>query len=157
VSDAFYKAAADIWEDREKQLGKEIFEGAQRYVALQALDNLWMEHLDTMDHLRDSVRLRGYGQRDPLVEYKKEGYIMFQQLLKEINRQIVNSIFHISVNIQPQQQVQNLPNNLVTNLSDGSSASGNPSSDAKYAGVGRNELCPCGSGKKFKKCHGKNL
>jgi preprotein translocase subunit SecA len=161
VADTFYKSAADIWEAREKELGKEIFEGAQRYVALQALDSLWMEHLDTMDHLRDSVRLRGYGQRDPLVEYKKEGYQMFQTLLKEINKQIVNSIFHISVNVQPQQQAQNLPNNLVTNLSDGSSASGNssggsnPSTDPKYAGVGRNDRCPSGSGKKFKKCHGK--
>jgi len=157
VADTFYKAAADIWETREKELGKEIFEGAQRYVALQSLDSLWMEHLDTMDHLRDSVRLRGYGQRDPLVEYKKEGYQMFQTLLKEINRQIVNSIFHISVNVQPQQQTQSLTGNLVTNLSDGLSASGNSSGDSKYQGVGRNDRCPCGSGKKFKKCHGKNI
>jgi len=157
VADAFYKAAADIWEEREKQLGKEIFEGAQRFVALQALDNLWMEHLDTMDHLRDSVRLRGYGQRDPLVEYKKEGYQMFQALLKEINKQIVNSIFHISVNVQPSPG-QNLPQNLQTNLSDGGvvQATGLPT-DPKYQNVGRNDPCPCGSGKKFKKCHGKNI
>jgi len=156
VADAFYKAAADMWEAKEKELGKEIFEGAQRYVALQAVDNLWMEHLDTMDHLRDSVRLRGYGQRDPLVEYKKEGYVMFQNLLKEINKQIVNSIFHISVNIQPNPQAQNLSANLVTNLSDngGAQARGVPQ-DPKFANVGRNDRCPCGSGKKFKKCHGK--
>jgi preprotein translocase subunit SecA len=156
VADCLYKSASDIWEQREKELGKEIFEGAQRYVALQALDNLWMDHLDTMDHLRDSVRLRGYGQRDPLVEYKKEGYQMFQTLLKEINKQIVSSIFHISVNVQP-RPAQSLPKNLMTNLSDGSvSSSSNPSGDPKYEGVGRNDRCPCGSGKKFKKCHGKN-
>src|SRR4029077_20866476 len=99
VTDALYKSAADQWENKEKELGKEIFEGAQRYVALQALDQLWMEHLDTMDHLRDSVRLRGYGQRDPLVEYKKEGYAMFQRLIKEINKQIVFTIFHVNVQI----------------------------------------------------------
>ena len=137
-------------------MGKEIFEGAQRFVALQALDNLWMEHLDTMDHLRDSVRLRGYGQRDPLVEYKKEGYAMFQSLVAEINRQIVNTIFHI--NVQKQPQAAELPANLVTNKTDAVGAGlARPSqADPKFQNVGRNDPCPCGSGKKFKKCHGKN-
>ncbi len=158
VTDALYKSAADLWETREKEMGKEVFEGAQRFVALQALDNLWMEHLDTMDHLRDSVRLRGYGQRDPLVEYKKEGYIMFQNLVKEINRQIVNTIYHITIQAKPQVQAQ--PVNLVTNLSDGSVATLTSADDK----IGRNDPCPCGSGKKWKKCgmlntpeHQKNL
>ena len=151
IADALYKSASDLWENKEKEMSKEIFEGAQRFVVLQALDNLWMEHLDTMDHLRDSVRLRGYGQREPLVEYKREGHIMFQNLVKEINKQIVNTVFHISV--QPNKQpVQSSPMmNLVTNSSAGqqtSSASGDPNMD----GVGRNDPCPCGSGKKFKKC-----
>jgi len=154
VTDVFYKAVEDYWEVKEKEMGKEVFEGAQRFVALQALDNLWMEHLDTMDHLRDSVRLRGYGQRDPLVEYKKEGYIMFQNLVKEINKQIIYTIFHISVQVN-QQPVQQQPlKDLVTSSASGSSQSS--SQDPKYAGVGRNDPCPCGSGKKFKKCHGKN-
>jgi preprotein translocase subunit SecA len=72
VIDTLYQAASNFWDEKEKEMGKEVFEGAQRFVALQSLDQLWMEHLDTMDHLRDSVRLRGYGQRDPLVEYKKK-------------------------------------------------------------------------------------
>jgi preprotein translocase subunit SecA len=152
VTDAFYQTAQELWDAKEKEMGKEVFEGGQRFVALQALDTLWMEHLDTMDHLRDSVRLRGYGQRDPLVEYKKEGYQMFQNLIAEINKQIVYTIFHINVQQQP-QQVQGQPMNLVTNLSDGSSpANAQPSVDPKFAGVGRNDPCPCGSGKKFKKC-----
>jgi len=109
---------------------------------------LWMEHLDTMDHLRDSVRLRGYGQRDPLVEYKKEGYQMFQNLLQEINRQIVNMIFHVNVQIQQQPVIQ--PVNLVTNRS---SESAGPRLNADQS-IGRNDPCPCGSGKKFKKCCG---
>ncbi|HVY68159.1 MAG TPA: SEC-C metal-binding domain-containing protein, partial [Patescibacteria group bacterium] len=139
---------ASIWESREKDMGKEVFEGAQRFVALQALDNLWMEHLDTMDHLRDSVRLRGYGQRDPLVEYKKEGYEMFQRLIAEINKQIVYTIFHISVN-PPAGAPQ--PLNLVTNR--GSQLSMNESAqDSRLANIGRNDPCPCGSGKKWKKC-----
>lgn len=154
VADVIYKAAADFWDTKEKEMGKEIFEGAQRFVALQALDQLWMEHLDTMDHLRDSVRLRGYGQRDPLVEYKKEGYQMFQRLVKEINKQIVFTVFHISVQVNQQPTVQQPLMNLVTN----SSSSANPQTsspnpvDPAFEGVGRNDPCPCGSGKKFKKC-----
>lgn len=152
IIDALYKSAADFWEVKEKELGKEIFEGAQKFVTLQALDMLWMEHLDTMDHLRDSVRLRGYGQRDPLVEYKKEGFTMFQKMIEEANKQIVYSIF--KVNVQPQPR-QSQPMNLVTNLSDGSGGSQTSNSDK----IGRNDPCPCGAinpqnGKsyKYKRC-----
>ncbi|MFA5990832.1 MAG: preprotein translocase subunit SecA [Candidatus Doudnabacteria bacterium] len=154
ITDVFYKAVEDYWDVKEKEMGKEVFEGAQRFVALQALDNLWMEHLDTMDHLRDSVRLRGYGQRDPLVEYKKEGYIMFQNLVKEINKQIIYTIFHITVQVNQQAVEQKPLKDLITTSASGSSQTS--SIDPKYDGVGRNDACPCGSGKKFKKCHGKN-
>jgi preprotein translocase subunit SecA len=87
---------------------------------------------------------------------------MFKNLLKEINKQIVNTIFHISVNVQPNNQVPILNRNLQTNLSSGSAdqqsskSSSNPTGDPKFDGIGRNDPCPCGSGKKFKKCHGKN-
>ncbi len=151
VGDTLYKAAAEFWETKEKEMGKEVFEGAQRFVALQALDNLWMEHLDTMDHLRDSVKLRGYGQRDPLVEYKKEGYAMFQNLVKEINKQIVYTLFHISVQVNQRPVDQQPLKTLITNsASAGQQVSS--SVDPAYEGVGRNDPCPCGSGKKFKKC-----
>ncbi len=154
ITDTFYKAVSDYWEAKEKEMGKEVFEGAQRFVALQSLDNLWMEHLDTMDHLRDSVRLRGYGQRDPLVEYKKEGFIMFQSLVKEMNKQIVYTIFHISIQVNQQPNQQQPLKELVTSSASGSVQTGG-AADPKYAGVGRNDPCPCGSGKKFKKCHRK--
>jgi preprotein translocase subunit SecA len=149
VVDRLYKKAEEFWDTKETEMGKEIFEGGQRFVALQAVDQLWMEHLDTMDHLRDSVRLRGYGQRDPLVEYKREGYLMFQRLQSEISRQIVNMVFHLNVQIQ-QQPVQQ-PSNLVMN-----SASVNQqvssTADPATQGIGRNDPCICGSGKKWKKC-----
>lgn len=155
VCDVLLKAVEDLWATKEKEMGKEVFEGAQRYVALQSLDNLWMEHLDTMDHLRDSVRLRGYGQRDPLVEYKKEGYQMFQNLVKEINKQIVFTLFHISIQVNQKPVQQENLKNLVTSSAGGSQQTG-AVIDPQYEGVGRNDPCPCGSGKKFKKCHGKN-
>jgi preprotein translocase subunit SecA len=107
-----------------------------------------------MDHLRDSVRLRGYGQRDPLVEYKKEGFIMFQNLVKEMNKQIVYTIFHISIQVNQQPNQQQPLKELVTSSASGSVQTGG-AADPKYAGVGRNDPCPCGSGKKYKKCHGK--
>ncbi len=147
IIDTIYREAEAQLEVKVKEMGKEVFEGAMRFVALQALDNLWMDHLDTMDHLRDSVRLRGYGQRDPLVEYKKEGHEMFQGLLEEINKQIVYTIFHISVKNETQMQSQ--PMNLITNLSDGSSENRNVGMSDK---IGRNDPCPCGSGRKWKKC-----
>jgi len=152
IADALYKFDENFWQEKETGIGKELFEGAQRYVALQALDTLWMEHLDTMDHLRDSVRLRGYGQRDPLVEYKKEGYQMFQRLVGEINKQIVYSIFHIGVTVNPQpQQAQAI--NMVTNQPGSSTPA--PQTNASGEAIGRNEPCPCGSGKKYKNCCGR--
>ncbi len=177
IADELFKAATEELEAREKALGKEMFEGAMRFVALNALDNLWMEHLDTMDHLRDSVRLRGYGQRDPLVEYKREGHEMFQQLSAEINRQIVYGIFRVSIEVK-QPEVKTIdPTKLVTNETNSTKQFGSPDSSGQQVGVssalssiaaelgktveelakvGRNDPCPCGSGKKFKKCHGKN-
>lgn len=149
ITDVLVRAAEQYWETKEKEMGKEIFGGAQGYVSLQALDTLWMEHLDTMDHLRDSVRLRGYGQRDPLVEYKKEGFAMFQRMTAEINKQIVYSIFKVSV------QVENRPEQRKSELGANTGAS-EAVAGGKFDNVGRNDPCPCGSGKKFKKCHGKN-
>jgi preprotein translocase subunit SecA len=152
VSDALNEAAKDLFEAKEREIGKEMYEQIIRFVALQAIDGLWMEHLDTMNNLRDSVSLRGYGQRDPLVEYKKEGYVMFQRLQNEINRQIVYTILKVGVQVQQHEDHQH--HNLVTNLSDGSTGQSATaaSSDPQLAGVGRNDSCPCGSGKKYKKC-----
>jgi preprotein translocase subunit SecA len=125
-----------IWASRIQEMGEEGFLGALRFVALQAIDSLWMEHLDTMDHLRDSVRLRGYGQRDPLVEYKKEGHLLFKNLLAEIDKQIVYTIFRVSIKTNEQLKPQENLRALQT-------------ADST---VGRNDPCPCGSGKKWKKC-----
>jgi preprotein translocase subunit SecA len=94
---------------------------------------LWQEHLDTMEHLRDSVRLRGYGQRDPLQEFKNEGYTLFQQMLAEVNHQVATTVFKVDVAPQPVNKIA-LP---VEKLE---------------GDIGRNSLCPCGSGKKYKKC-----
>lgn len=119
------------YKKREDEVGTDTMRQLEKIVSLQVLDTLWQDHLSNMDHLRDSVRLRAYGGHDPLVEYKNEGHKMFQRLLEEIDMSIANSIF--KANLQPQKQ--SLP-------------------VAPGADVGRNDPCPCGSGKKYKKCHG---
>jgi preprotein translocase subunit SecA len=155
VIDAITAEVKKVYEAKEKEVGKELFEAVQRSIALQSLDQLWMEHLDTMDHLRDSVRLRGYGQRDPVLEYKREGYELFQRVMAEINKQIAYSVLRVNIQVQAQNTPQpSAPaqQNWVTNRSDVLGVAGASAAPSHDAGVGRNDPCPCGSGKKYKKC-----
>lgn len=127
----FVEIAEKEYKSKEQKVGKEVLAQLERFVYLRAIDTLWQEHLDTMEHLRDSVRLRGYGQRDPLQEFKNEGFSLFQRLLDEINKQVVYTIFRVDVAPQPAVSAQR---------------------SALSADIGRNDPCPCGSGKKWKKC-----
>jgi len=124
---------------REKELGEENMRQVEKLVCLKVLDTFWLEHLENMEYLRDSVRLRAYGQQDPLVEYKSEGHKMFQKLLQTIEATIANAIFKAELRVQSR---------------DVRPASA-PLRGASAGKVGRNDPCPCGSGKKYKKCHGK--
>jgi preprotein translocase subunit SecA len=127
------------YEKKEKELGEENMRQVEKAVSLKILDNLWMSHLEEMDYLRDSVRLRAYGQRDPLVEYKNEGHKMFRGLLSNFESILANTIFKVSLG--PVQAPVQTPA--------ASSSGSSPSSKKK---PGRNDPCPCGSGKKYKKC-----
>ncbi len=132
------------YEKKEKELGEENMRQVEKFICLRVLDTLWMEHLEDMEHLRDSVRLRAYGQQDPLVEYKSEGHRMFKRLLENIDLTIANAIFQSEIKPQTQQKV-----GLPTEARPG------------RAKVGRNDPCPCGAkhpdGRpiKYKHCHGK--
>ena len=114
----------------------------------------WVDHLEMMDYMRSSVNLRAYGQRDPLVEYKREGLRLFRDMQISIIDQIIKLLAIIDT-----QSLQNVPvemndvkNQAKLILNDNSSA---PAKVSEKAEVGRNDACPCGSGKKYKKCHGK--
>ncbi len=121
----------------------------ERIVALQNLDTIWMEHLDTMEHLRESVGLRGYGQKDPLVEYKREGFDLFKRSLLEIDKGIVYAIYKVGIMSQPQAtQAQQVALAAATEQSAAEMSA--LSGDGKEPG--RNDPCPCGSGKKYKRC-----
>lgn len=121
------------YEKKTSDLGPEIAPEAGKVVVLRVLDSLWVEHLENMEYLRDSVRLRAYGQQDPLVEYKNEGRRMFDELLARIDTVSAHSFMKVEKTI-PEAPRMNV-------------------AKAEYK-AGRNDLCPCGSGKKFKKCHG---
>jgi preprotein translocase subunit SecA len=121
------------YQKKETELGAERMRQVEKVVFLRILDMLWLEHLENMDYLRDSVRLRAYGQRDPLVEYKSEGHKMFQELLKRIEVGVANTVLKVNLTERPQQE---MPVTV----------------SAKKDKVGRNDPCPCGSGKKYKKC-----
>ena len=154
------------YEEREKAMGESAMAEVARATLLRSIDSLWMDHLDEMEHLRDSVRLRAYGQRDPLVEYKNEGLRMFRELQAAIRSQVVQTIFKAGAHIHsdiPQRREERLPE-----ITLGAAAAAPPNSvlsqvnaseDAHSAPpkpeVGRNDPCPCGSGKKYKKCHGR--
>lgn len=131
----------------------------ERAVELRVIDTLWIEHLALMDHLRQGIGLRGYGQRDPLVEYKKEAYVLFSQLLSAIRSQVVHAIFKASISVPVQNQTPKQSLTFTAPAKESTSAAASstaaPQATAKQeAGekIGRNDQCPCGSGKKYKKC-----
>jgi preprotein translocase subunit SecA len=138
----------------------------ERGILLRAIDTIWVEHLDSMDHLRAGINLRGYGQRDPLVEYKREAFRMFNELLAMIDRQVVYTVYKIGFAAQA-QEAQSLMTRRGLTVSAPAKTSddlraGEGTEDAKAAAtsiesgekLGRNDPCFCGSGKKYKKCHG---
>ncbi|MFA6270163.1 MAG: preprotein translocase subunit SecA [Candidatus Paceibacterota bacterium] len=135
-------------------LGEENFIKAFRELSLQTFDMFWVDHLEMMDYLRGSVNLRAYGQRDPLVEYKKEGLKLFKEMEESIENAILGTITKVDesvVNISAQKEIENQALKI-TGMTDSENASDTPS---EHLNIGRNDLCWCGSGKKFKKCHGK--
>ncbi len=152
--------AEEAYVAKEKEVGEENMRQGERLVLLRTIDMLWMDHLDLMEHLRDSVRLRAYGQRDPLVEYKNEGHRMFRELLASIQTNVAHTIFKVQVTRNPQP----VTSNYEVNESRGTlpvfgapSTSNNPilkNYNPKTNKIGRNDPCPCGSGKKYKRCHG---
>jgi preprotein translocase subunit SecA len=148
--------AHDIYEQRKKQLGKEMMGQIERYVMLSVIDTLWMDHLDAVENLRGGIGLRGYGQRDPLVEYKNEAYTMFEQLINAIDDGIVHRIYKIQVQQAPQmQQHRHVTEQAAGEASGISETSTNNKRQVigNKKKLGRNDPCWCGSGKKYKKCH----
>ncbi|MBN1494857.1 preprotein translocase subunit SecA [Candidatus Peregrinibacteria bacterium] len=174
---------------------KEILRRIERSIYLHIIDALWMEHIDNLNSIRESVSFRGYAQRDPLLEYKQESFTAFEKMMSDTQSNTVNTLFKLNIERQTpvriisadQPKVFNTNEGDIKEVTSGHESGGSnilksiavnqamkqsvmdnrnpavarvyaaPKIDAKYAGAGRNDPCPCGSGKKFKKCHGANL
>jgi len=148
IKDRLYEEAIQYWQAREEELGTEMMRDLERYILLRVVDNKWMDHLDAMDQLRTGIGLRAYGQKDPLVEYKFEAYNMFQEMIEGIQEDVVRYLYKVRVVPQEQEQrVKHVAENY------GDNAERTPVRVGKK--IGRNDPCPCGSGKKYKKCCGR--
>ncbi|HCM18401.1 MAG TPA: preprotein translocase subunit SecA, partial [Firmicutes bacterium] len=146
---------------KEEAIGSEQMRELERIVLLRTIDTKWMEHLDNMDDLRDGIGLRAYGQHDPLVAYKFEAFQMFKEMINAVNEDMIRLILRMQL-VRRDESEQPRVRNVVTNRGadggvSGPGAAGKPAvAQRKNVKIGRNDPCPCGSGKKYKKCCGAN-
>ncbi len=187
LTEEFVEDALETYDEREQALGPELAREVERFIILQTVDLRWREHLEAMDYLREGVHLRAFAQKDPLVEYRGEGHVMFEELSQTIRSEVVFTLFHVTVEVEQPgsgngagDESQLTPHGPSGNLSyehetshgaDVIAAAGGaatalaapPSSDGSFAqapavnehkDIGRNDPCWCGSGKKYKRCHG---
>jgi preprotein translocase subunit SecA len=176
----FVDDALETYEEREQELGPELAREVERYVILQTVDQRWREHLEAMDYLREGVHLRAFAQKDPLVEYRGEGHAMFEELGGTIRSEVVFTLFHVAVTLeQPALEAHARDENLqyaheTSAGADAIAAAGAGAATAlasppagqpvgsfaqapavnEHKDLGRNDPCWCGSGKKYKRCHG---
>jgi preprotein translocase subunit SecA len=151
----------DAYTKKEQELGKDLLRFLEKTFMLQVIDHHWKDHLLAMDHLRDGIGLRGYGQKDPLIEYKREGFDLFAGMMERIKSDTLDRLFHVQAvrhdgeqSAPPPQPVISRPQpKLTLNRGDEPVAATAPVHRADNK-IGRNDPCPCGSGKKYKKCHG---
>ncbi|MFL5972135.1 MAG: preprotein translocase subunit SecA [Gaiellaceae bacterium] len=189
--DDFAETAQEEYEERTKAWGDEVARQVERYVILQVVDQRWREHLENMDYLREGVHLRAMAQKDPLVEYRHEGHLMFEELGQLIRSEVVSLLFHAEVQAEDAPALQELQefeedgdgyayehqslagSEAIAAAGAGAAVGGSATAVAagavgggggsvatkqrvasEFDKVGRNDPCPCGSGKKYKKCHG---
>ena len=144
-----------MYADKEKEIGAEQLREIERVIMLRTVDAKWMEHLDAMDQLKEGVRLRGYAQKDPVVEFKTESYDVFNEMTASIAETVVKTVLHVHKRNENMERV-NMVKQMITNLNAAQNAGAEKAKPVtnSSAKVGRNDPCPCGSGKKYKKCCG---
>ncbi len=165
VTDTIWEKLKVKYAEKESQIGAEAMRTYERIIMLNIIDAQWKDHLLSLDHLKQGIGLVGYGQKDPLVEYKKQSFDMFQEMLDRIDTATIRSLFNLQVVAeQPpetlrQRRARRSTSMTFTGPNQGAAPAGEEDGKVKTVvrdqpKVGRNELCPCGSGKKYKKCHG---
>jgi preprotein translocase subunit SecA len=167
LRDAVWERMQQHYSEKEALIGSEAMRYYERIIMLNIVDAQWKDHLLAIDHLKEGINLRGYGQKDPLVEYKKESYSLFEEMLDRIDSETVRALYHLQVTVEeePQQRLQRRPRRGQMSFTKANASaaaageeSGLPRTFVSAAPkVGRNEPCPCGSGKKYKKCCGADV
>lgn len=143
------------YQEKVDQVGEEPFRQVERIMMLQTVDNLWKDHLLSMDHLKEGIGLRGYAQQNPLIVYKKEGFDMFSNMIARIREQTLDILFHIQIAEPDAIEDMQRPREQKMVFSGGDNPSNKPRPVRREKKIGRNQPCPCGSGKKYKKCCGR--
>ncbi|MDQ3750010.1 MAG: SEC-C metal-binding domain-containing protein, partial [Acidobacteriota bacterium] len=175
IEDAVWAKAIEKYDEKEKAVGSESLRAYERYIMLNIIDSQWKDHLLSIDHLKQGIGLVGYGQKDPLVEYKKQSFDMFQDMLDRIDTHTTRALFNLEVVVKDEQaemeRLERLERQRARRQAAGMAFTG-AMSTAGVAGedarkhtpfvrdqpkVKPNEACFCGSGKKYKKCHGAGI
>jgi preprotein translocase subunit SecA len=144
-----------LYNEKEASIGTEEFRNLERIIMLQTVDNLWKDHLLSMDHLKEGIGLRGYAQQDPLIIYKKEGFELFQDMISRIKEETLGILFRIQISEPKKISDLQQPKEQKMIFSSGDEAEKKKPVKRTQKKVGRNAPCPCGSGKKYKKCCGR--
>jgi preprotein translocase subunit SecA len=160
IEEALLAKAHEKYDHKETIIGSAPMRYHERMLMLQIVDTHWKDHLLAMDHLKEGIGLRGYGQRDPLVEYKKESYELFEGLMGRIEEDTLRFLYLLQP-VEEKKQAEQMEKRrrraefAMTQQAASNGGDGTPQQAKRDASkVGRNDPCPCGSGKKFKKCHG---
>ncbi len=143
-------AADERYEEKERELGEKIMREAERVIMLGNVDRKWMDHIDAMTELRRNVGLRAYAQQDPVIEYKREGYDMFEAMIASIQEDTVRGVYTVRVRSQEEPKREQVAK--VTAQSHGGDGTVKRQPVRASKKPGRNDPCPCGSGKKYKNC-----
>ncbi|MEW6086976.1 MAG: preprotein translocase subunit SecA [bacterium] len=151
IEDIVYNKLLAIYEDKEKEISPDIMRKLERMIILQVVDNRWKDHLLSMDHLREGINLRAYAQRDPLVEYQHEGFVMFNTMNEKIKEEIIDYIYRIQLKKDVTPVTRRRQPMYFSHAEPGSIKK---TEQRHSEDIGRNDPCPCGSGKKYKKCCG---
>ena len=158
LTEELRRLAREKYEEREGVWGPDRMRFHERMIMLQIVDAQWKDHLLTMDHLKEGIGLRGYGQRDPLVEYKRESFDMFESLMDRIEDETLRFLFLMKTPEEQEEMIRQYQRRKRREQAEmqmvGGGATEKPQQVIRREKIGRNDPCPCGSGKKYKKCHG---
>jgi len=155
LADLIFEAAQALYDQREAAIGPEDFRQLERVIMLQTVDNLWKDHLLSMDHLKEGIGLRGYAQQNPLLVYKKEGFEMFNEMIARVKEETLGILFRIQIEEPKKIDDLRAPKEQKLSFSGGEGPDKPKPARRNAKKVGRNAPCPCGSGKKYKKCCGR--